>query len=154
MKSVFHPDAHFEHVDHWNGPADGFCDMACTLLRTLGPQQHLIGQHIVEVVSPTLAFGQAYGFALHRAVTPAARQIDNLLGARLLDRYEKRDGVWKIAHRKTVVDWNLDIDTCETWGQGAFGPPHMPEQFRGRKDRDDPSYTWREGAPLVGRRPE
>ena len=56
--------------------------------------------------------------------------------------YERRGVVWKILRRKTVVDWNLDIDTSETWGRGALGAPHLEERFRGRKDRADTVYEW------------
>jgi hypothetical protein len=140
MKAAFHADALFEHCNHFTGNAHEFCDFAAKFLKTLGPHQHLVGQHIIEL-DGDVAYGEGWGFAFHR-VDAAGRSVDSLGGARILDRYERRNGVWKIAHRRTVIEWNLDVDSNETWGAGGMGEPHMPEEHRGRKDRGDPIYRW------------
>ena len=142
MKSVFHEDAVFEHATHFKGSALEFCEHAVALLRTLGEQQHFICNQTIEL-NGDKARSETYGFALHRCVDPAnGQRFDNLMGARLLDRYERRNGVWKIVHRQTVVDWNNDIELSETWAKGAMGDAEMPAEYRGRKDANDPSYTW------------
>jgi hypothetical protein len=51
---------------------------------------------------------------------------------RYVDRYERRDDVWKIARRKVVVEW-LRRDTAGMWDD-------LPEEARGRRDRRDPIY--------------
>jgi len=141
MKAAFHADGLFDHADHFNGNAHEFCDFAAQYLKTLGPHQHIAGQHIIELDGDT-AYGEAWGFAFHRVNTPEGRSVDSILGARMLDRYERRNGVWKIAHRRTVVEWNLDVDSNETWGAGGMGEPHMDPKHMGKKDRSDPIYTW------------
>ena len=100
-----------------------------------------MSQRAVELDGDS-AYGEAWGFAFHRVNDPEGRSLDSLLGARMLDRYERRNGVWKIAHRKTVIEWNLDVDTNETWGGGGMGPPEMDPKFMGKKDRSDPIYSW------------
>jgi ketosteroid isomerase-like protein len=141
MKSVFHDDGVFEHADHYKGPAHGFCEHAVGFLSTLGPLQHFVCQQLIEVHGET-AYGESYGLAFHRAHDPSGKAFDAIVGARLLDRYTRRNGAWKIAHRKTVVEWSADPWTEEHWGRGAFGPQHMGEEFKGKKGAADPSYAW------------
>lgn len=141
MKSVFHPDATFEHADHYRGSASGFAEHAVPLMRSIGPIQHALCQHLVEVEGD-VALGEAYGIAFQRVTASDGASIDCIVGARIFDRYERRDGLWKIAARRTVVDWNIDLPTAESWGRGGLGPAHMGEEHRGRKDRLDPYYGW------------
>jgi hypothetical protein len=141
MKSVFHPDATFVHADHYDGSAIGFAEMAVPLMKSIGPIQHALCQHIIELDGDT-AYGEAYGIAFQRVNATDGASVDCIVGARIFDRYERRQGIWKIAARKTVVDWNLDVPTSETWGRGGLGPPHLSEEHRGRKDRSDTVYEW------------
>jgi ketosteroid isomerase-like protein len=141
MKSVYWEDGIFEHADHYNGPAHGFCEHAVAFLTTLGPLQHFICQQLIELKGDK-AIGESYGLAFHRAAEASGKPFDSWVGARLLDRYERRGGVWKIAHRKTVVEWGADLDTQETWGRGAFDHTHMEDRFKGQKGQADPSYAW------------
>ena len=49
-----------------------------------------------------------------------------------MDRFEKRQGAWRIAKRTVVVDTDRVDPVNERW---------VPdEQYRGRRDRSDPSY--------------
>jgi 3-phenylpropionate/cinnamic acid dioxygenase small subunit len=43
-------------------------------------------------------------------------------GARMIDRLERRDGVWGIAHRRLVWDWNHDAPEEEHWMRGLLTP--------------------------------
>lgn len=140
MKSLFHPDAKFEHANHFSGSAEEFADYAVEFLSTLGTLAHYLCNSHVRLDGDR-AYGEHYGLALQRAEKDG-QSFESIAGARMLDVYERRDGVWKILHRRTVVDWNLDIDTNETFGRGVFGPTTMDAEFRGRKDRGDPSYAW------------
>ena len=48
-------------------------------------------------------------------------------------------GEWKIAHRRTVFDWNRDTPANEGWCLG-YMDPSAPGMRRGRKDATDPTY--------------
>lgn len=141
MRSVFWEDAVFQHANVYDGSAMGFCEMAVQFIASVGPTQHLIGQQLVQVDGDR-AISESSGLSFHRAVGADGKPFDNFVAARLLDRFERRGGVWKIAHRKTVPEWNRDTDTAETWGKGLFGPPVVEEQYRGKKGKADPSYAW------------
>ena len=53
-------------------------------------------------------------------------------GGRYIDRLERRNGVWKIAHRKFIRDWR---DTRKV------APPASPDVYQyGVRSKDDPSY--------------
>ena len=40
----------------------------------------------------------------------------------MIDRLERRDGRWGIAHRQLICDWNLDAPAAEHWMQGLLVP--------------------------------
>ena len=60
---------------------------------------------------------------------------DILIGGRYLDRYERRQGNWKIARRSLALDWCRVVPVnAEDYREFAAGAP------LGRADTDDPSY--------------
>jgi hypothetical protein len=69
----------------------------------------------------------------------AGEPWDTLTGGRLIDRFEKRGGEWRIKHRKTVFDWNRDQPAAETWCLGLFRPSD-PRMVMGRRGAGDLSY--------------
>jgi hypothetical protein len=54
-------------------------------------------------------------------------------GGRYVDRFERRDGEWKIAHRAMVREWDK-VEHIEL----AFAPGRYPD---GRRGPDDISYA-------------
>jgi hypothetical protein len=66
----------------------------------------------------------------------AHKQHAFLMGGRYVDRLEKRNGEWRIAHRRVVMDWN------ENWPSGAISAEGMFASLscRGTRDRSDPVY--------------
>jgi hypothetical protein len=57
----------------------------------------------------------------------------SFVGARMIDRLERRDGRWGIAHRQLVWDWNHDAPAAEHWMQGLLTPDpsvlHMSAKY-------------------------
>lgn len=139
LASVFHPDAVDHHVGNRTSARD-FCQAAMHLLGEMGSVAHYLGFPLVELDGDT-ALSECYAIAFHR-LRRDGEEFDNFLGARVLDRFERRNGEWRIAHRRVVYDWNRDVPVSETWGRGFFGPAFRAE---GRKDRDDPLYAFLEG---------
>lgn len=136
LRSVFHPDAIDHHVGNLNTASD-FCTWAIKLLGEMGAVAHYMGFPLVEIEGD-VALSECYAIAFHRLARDGAT-FDNFLGARVLDRFERRNAEWRIAYRRVVYDWNRDVVPAETWGRGFFGPAFCAE---GRKDRQDPLYAF------------
>jgi hypothetical protein len=62
---------------------------------------------------------------------------DFLFGGRYFDRFEKRDGVWRIAKRTVIMDWNLNQPSTDIFAEGMF----KSLAVHGRRDRSDPIYA-------------
>ena len=56
------------------------------------------------------------------------------MGGRYVDRFERRDGVWRIAYRQGVNEW-MRYEAASD--RGFFD---RPASERGRRDRSDPVY--------------
>lgn len=65
---------------------------------------HLIG-NILIVLDGETARTECYLHAAHRLARPVGAKIDCFVGARYQDRFERRDGAWKIAERVLIYDW-------------------------------------------------
>lgn len=138
-KSAWHADAIYEHGGHYNGNAHQFVDEAVAFLRPFGPMSHMICQVLIDLQGDK-AHGETYGLAYQR-LEKDGQPFDCVMGVRLLDHFEKRNGEWKMVHRRAILDWNNDIPSVESWGKGLYG--HWDTTgFGGRKDRTDPSYIW------------
>jgi hypothetical protein len=61
---------------------------------------------------------------------------DFLYGGRYVDRLEKRNGVWRIAHRTVVMDWNRNEPSRDILDEGMF----KALALRGTRDRTDAVY--------------
>lgn len=137
LKSCYHPDAIEEHGGTYTGNALQYVDGAIPRIRNLGPMQHLLGSSHIELSGDT-AFVETYVWTFLR-VTTASGDLDTFTGGRLFDRFERRNGDWKIAHRRTIFDWNRDTHASEGWVNGLF-KPGTPGMLRGLKGGSDPSY--------------
>ena len=103
-RSVFHHDATTDYGEGWTGDADGFVAFAQRVLTPHLANQHMIGQVRIDFESKDLAFGEVYFQAFHRIDEPDEPK-DLFVAGRYVDRYERRFGQWKIAHRSELVDW-------------------------------------------------
>jgi len=143
LRSVFHPDSTHDHNTFQGSSAD-FCGFAIDLLHQLERTQHHLGNVLVEVRGDVAA-SEAYFMAYHRLAEGVSgpgmferedisTAQDVFVGGRYIDRFERRDGEWRIAHRTGVHDW-------ETWQPASERfLPLMAPSGRGRRDRDDPAY--------------
>ena len=136
LRGCFHPDSTHEHGAFKGSSAD-FCAHGLELVRDLVLTHHQLGQISIEIDGET-AYVESYFTSYHRfgASPPAGGQPheDRILGGRYIDRFERRDGVWRIARRRGVSDW---IRYEPASDRGFFD---RPEEERGRRDRNDPVY--------------
>jgi hypothetical protein len=137
IASVFHPDASAHYGAFTGGPGQ-FVAMALEALARYPVTQHLRGQVNLwfapddPAPAPRRATGEVYFQAFHRS--SGADGIDLFICGRYVDRYECRDGEWRIAHRTEVVDWARSEPTSDDYLKNR---PHL---VTGHPDRTDLSY--------------
>ena len=137
LKSCYHSDAIEEHGGNYTGNAFDYVDAAIPRIQNLGSMQHLLGTSYIEFHGD-IAKVETYLWTFLRAKNDKG-DLDTFTSGRLLDKFEKRAGEWKIIHRRTIFDWNRDTPSNEGWVGGMF-TPGKPGMLQGRKGTADPSY--------------
>jgi hypothetical protein len=125
LLSCYHPDATQDH-GAYKGPIPGLVEQLKTrraLNPELGPVQHVVSNCRFEIKGDK-ARGETY---VQTVMTDGEGRAELGFG-RYVDRFERRDGEWRIAHRTTLLDIaRPDADTS------VFAPSS--------RNRDDPSYA-------------
>ncbi len=133
MRSVFHDGATDDH-GLFAGTAAAFVDWVLPLLATMTRTQHLIGQCLIEAAGDT-ARGESYFTAHHALAGQNGTDRVTIAAGRYLDRFERRLGVWRIAHRHAVYDWSSAGPSTDAWDRA-----HPAGWAFGVAGPDDPSY--------------
>lgn len=134
LKSVYHPDAHDDH-GMFVGSGWDFAEALVPAMdrNTLNSQHHLTNV-LIERDGDRAAV-ESYVIALHPTRDPKSGvEVHQLAGARYLDRFEKRDGEWKIAERRVVIDWTRAGQPAEEWSAWKS------TGLRGARREHDPSH--------------
>ena len=131
VRSCYHPDATDAHGS-FTGTVDEFLVWVERLLRRYDLTMHFLGSPLVELDDATHARVETYGMACHRAASgPPERNL--VTGFRFVDRFERREGAWRIAQRIAVTEWSR-VDHEDSWWPVPDG------MLQGRRDRTDPVY--------------
>ncbi|MEV0830141.1 nuclear transport factor 2 family protein [Nonomuraea rubra] len=136
MRALYHDDAIDEHGPFSQGSAMEFIDRLPEIQAGMRILQHHVTTMNVKLDGDR-AEGEVYVIAFHQ-VDDGGKGVDVLVNGRYLDKYEKRDGVWKFAHRAIVADWVYvtepsAVDLAHPFAAGA----HV-----GRSGQDDHSYRF------------
>jgi hypothetical protein len=67
-------------------------------------------------------------------------EVDWLMGGRYVDRFERRDGVWRIADRTVVYDWSR-VDPVEPSPAGFTAATYLDRAEHGARTKADYSYS-------------
>jgi len=130
-RSVFWDDAYCAYGIYEGGP-DGFIEYCQAGLATHAANHHFIGQVNIEL-DGNEAFGEVYYQAFHRVKNDAGEDRDLFISGRYVDRYERRDEVWKIAYRSELVDWVREVAAADAWFAGS-------NMIVGDRKPNDPLY--------------
>jgi hypothetical protein len=128
LRSVFFDDARVDY-GFFRGPAQKFVAFAMRALRDHHANHHFIGQMSVELEGD-VAFGEVYFQAFHRLAEDGVEK-DLFIAGRYVDRYERRNGIWKIAFRAEVNDWARTDAAADEFFRSA------PEALRGARGAAD-----------------
>lgn len=150
VRSVFDDGATDAHGT-FDGGIDQFVEWQKRHHEHMEQSVHFIGNAQVEFAGPDLALSQAYVIAFHRygkegreartdifgpQAADHAKPMQSLLVGRYIDRFERRNGEWKIAKRVTVFEWAKLEDA-------PWDVPFQPNWTPAARDRGDAIYAMR-----------
>jgi hypothetical protein len=137
LATVYHPGAMEDH-GIFAGTAESFVGW----LERRWSDGHLPGtNHVITNVRIDVSSDRASAtvesyFCVHMSFHLAGGVLDELLGGRYLDRFERRDGTWRITNRVCAYDWGRsEPETEDAWFR------RVPGKYTwGAVGRSDPSY--------------
>ncbi len=157
MLEVFHPAA-FDSHGPYIGPVEGLVDWVLERHKPIPISSHFIGNQLIEFASEDVALVESYVRTIQQYPANAKEQLSQLTGgatgdsgaavdmftsSRYMDRVERRDGEWKIAHRTVIQDWKQLVEV--KW------PALQPHEgwIIGKRDGKDAIQTSRDELGLV-----
>ena len=133
VRSCYHDDAVDEHGSFTGGP-DEYVAWVGRLLRRYAMTMHVLAGSSIERTGD-VALVETYGLSFHRSGPEAAgdAKLNLMTGFRFVDRFERREGAWRIAHRVAVTEWSRVDDEPGRW-------PVPAELRHGTRDATDPVW--------------
>ena len=136
VASCYHPDATDDH-GAFKGLGVDFARYATEALRKHAEATwHMLGDSIIDLTFqdtvPVAAHVETYVHAVHRCRDADGPYIERF-GGRYVDRFELRDGEWRIADRLCIHEWDTLERVTPAFAAGRF--------TEGRRDRTDPAYA-------------
>lgn len=130
MLSAYHPDAREQHGAFDGTPAE-YGRYVMEMVKNSVVSAHQITNVLIEV-NGDIANSEAYVYVIHQI---AGDDFEDHIVGRYLDRFEKRNGDWRIAHRLLTIEWSRrqPVATSPWEPLTAF--------VKGRTTMDDPVYT-------------
>ncbi|WP_394762827.1 nuclear transport factor 2 family protein [Phenylobacterium sp.] len=138
LRACYHADAVEDHGGTFLGPAVDYIAAILPALHGGRLMTHTVTNILIELQGASAAVSECYylSFARYPAAEPP---FETLTLARAIDRFERRDGAWRIARRQLRWEWNREQPIAETWARGAIGDPLT--LLRGGKAPDDVLYA-------------
>lgn len=137
LRSVLHHDATVDlGPGVFQGTGNDYIHWILGVLHGFRSSHHMIANVRIELEGDT-ALVESYFNAQIRIEKPVGRE-DVFLGGRNLDRFERRpsgvSGVWKIVHRKQILDW------ARTEAVSDIFYHQNPDALWVSRTKTDPSY--------------
>jgi len=119
VASVYHPDGTDDHGS-FVGLGSDFARLVVRRLREHAlSTTHFIGHPIIDFTSDFAADVEVQVLAWHRVRRHDGEWLEKF-GGRYFDRFEKRDGEWRIAHRAVTHDWDALERVEPAFPSGTF----------------------------------
>lgn len=144
VRASYHLDAVDSHGDY-QGDVDGLIAWLDQRFAGVDNSMHFLGNCLIEFAGPDHAFVETYflsrrlrapGPAERAELGPDDRMVREAWG-RYADRFERRDGAWRVAHRIVVIE--------QAGSSVALGGARTRADVTwGRRDAQDPSWAQRE----------
>ncbi len=130
IRSAFHDDAIDNHSRFVRGQIGGMLDWWLPLQSEREATQHFAMNQTIDL-DGDVAHSEAYFLCL---IKMNGSDRATLSGGRYADRFERREGQWKIALRVVLSEWKLECDAASR-EELAIRAIDI-----GARDRTDPTY--------------
>lgn len=104
----FWPDARIDY-GFFTGSAADFLPVVMQIERASQRRWHFLSAPAIAFHSSERASVECYGFATGIRAGEDGTWSGGLYGGRYLDEFAKKDGEWRIAARKYIMDWKLPL---------------------------------------------
>ncbi len=156
IRKLFHSDAIDSH-GVYTGGVDGLIEWIRERHKTIPVSVHHLGNMLIEFATSDLALVETYIWSVQRYPANAKASLAQLSGgkegkpgigidmagcSRYVDRFERRDGKWRIARRTVVFGIRMMHEIPED------APVMLPEWTVQQRDRDDWIYQERRALGL------
>jgi hypothetical protein len=136
LRELYHHDALDAHGAFSTGSVETFFEQLVASRPYLRAMAHNITT-LNFAIEGNSAEGEIYNIAVH-TLAAKGRDVDLVIGGRYLDKYEKRDNVWKLLERTIVTDWARVTDPSSM----DMSHPITADTLKGALDETDPSYQF------------
>jgi hypothetical protein len=135
IASCYHPDGTDDH-NAFRGTGAAFANWVVETLPYFAATHHFIADPYIRVAGD-VAQVDTYCIA-HHVSRPGedGRATDMVLALRYVDRFERRNGEWRIAKRVCAFDWTYTVPF-----DPASGYQFAPDFTVGTRDRSDITYA-------------
>ncbi len=150
LKSAFHHDAEVKYGSY-DGPYEVFCNNVVTGHTAMNYTTHTVVNEYFDINAASgKGVGEIYVLAfLSLSQAGDVMEVDDykdtksdggheyLVAGRYVDKYECRDGDWRISLRQYIIDWSRTSDYT------GHDPNNLFEGliYRGTQNKDDISYS-------------
>lgn len=137
MRAAYHDDAYDDHGP-FKGQIDDYMAWAAKNHERFHQMMHQAGPPLIEIRGAT-ALAETYCLLFQhlKATEPGQPGAKVTMGCRYVDKFEKRNGQWKIAHRVVAYEW-----LKKEWGSEEFAPLPVSGDFTvAQRSKEDPVYT-------------
>ena len=131
VRDCYHDDG-VDHHTGFDGGADEYVAWLDVVLRRFTGTMHMVGNCLIEVDGDR-ARSETYGNAHHWGLPVDDPAVNFVSGFRYVDRFERRDGTWRITERWAVREWSRSIPADTVRAKEGVGPSP-------RRDRQDVVY--------------
>ena len=137
-QSAFWPDATYYHIFSSGNALECQAQNIAMLREKTEACLHNMGSMYL-VLDGDVAHAESYAANFIRVRSESGESVSVILKARELDRFERRNGEWRISDRRVIPEWQLNLEAM-------IGKEGVEKHFSdARKGRDDPSYAFLNG---------
>lgn len=133
---LYHDDATDEHGINPSGSVKEFLEVLKPIYDRTSGIHHIIANSYIRVEGD-YAEAETY-FNSHQFGPEKDNEHWNIYGGgRYLDKFVRKNGVWKIQHRRLVTDWLV-----RSKEEDALAGAWAKNMYKGQGDGSDPSYSF------------